>query len=87
MKDIIAKSPFYYFGILPAWSIYSPVQDNYSDVYVPEKVCECGSIKWKKKQTMILGFQNGIPLSKEIHRCKNCDKIRMAKHVGIKDQE
>jgi hypothetical protein len=82
-------SEFYHFGILPQVSIHSPIYDQYSDMYIPRETCDCGCKEWKEEGcTMILGhYQDGTRVYKDVHRCKNCKEVRMADHIGIKDQE
>lgn len=87
MKEIINKSEFYHFGILPQKCIHSPIRDQYSDSYNPDVTCKCGSSDWMQEGcTMILGhYLDGTPMYKDVHRCKSCFEVRMATHKGIKN--
>lgn len=76
-----SKSEFFHFGILPQVSIHSPIIDYYSKMYIPRETCECGSKEWIDS-TMIM-FEGYAP--KDIHRCKKCNEIRVADHIGAKD--
>lgn len=82
--DLLNKSEFFHFGILPRISIHSPIEDQYSSMYIPRKLCDCGSEQWIEEGcTMILGhYPDGTPLYKDVHRCKNCNEVRMADHIG-----
>ena len=83
MKEEVKKSEFYHFGILPQVCIHSIVEDEYSAMYIPQDKCDCGCNEWIDS-TMFLAKISGIPcLEKEVHRCKDCNKVRIATHKGI----
>jgi hypothetical protein len=84
---MINKSEFYHFGLLPSVSIHSPIEDQYSKMYIAREKCDCGCNEWIEKGcTMILGhYPDGTPLYKDVHRCKKCNKVRMADHIGLSD--
>lgn len=75
------KSEFFHFGILPQVCIHSLVQDEYSCMYSPQANCECGSSEWIDSTMEIV---NGLPI-KDVHRCKHCNKVRLATHIGYKE--
>lgn len=83
------KSEFYHFGILPAVCIHSPLPDLYSKMYTPRETCDCGCSEWIQEGcTMILcHYPDGTPMYKDVHRCRYCAEVRMADHVGLKDNE
>ncbi len=83
--DYLNKSEFYHFGILPQICIHSPLEDEYSYMYIPRDKCECGSTEWIEQGcTMLLGhYGDGTPIFKDVHRCKKCNEVRMADHIGI----
>lgn len=77
-----SNSEFFHFGILPQVCIHSLIEDEYSKMYVPQEVCKCGCKEWIDS-TMLMFI--GLP-EKEVHRCKDCNEVRIAKHIGIKDE-
>ncbi len=81
---IIGNSALYQFGLLPEICIHTPKEDEYSKMYNPQKQCDCGCKEWIEEGcTMILGHYNdGTPMYKDVHRCKNCFKVRIATHIG-----
>ncbi len=81
-----SKSEFFHFGILPRVSIHSVKKDQYSCMYKPRELCDCGCSEWLQEGcTMILGkYPNGEEMIKDVHRCRNCNEIRMADHIGKK---
>ena len=81
MNNHIDKSAFYHFGILPSVCIYTIKEDKYSKMYKVRDKCECGCSEWMPS-TMII--HKLLPL-KDIHRCKNCNEIRLCDHIGIID--
>lgn len=82
-EDLVNKSEFLHFGILPQVCIHSPIEDEYSKMYIAQETCECGSSTWIES-TMILGhFPDGEAVEKDVHRCDSCNEVRMAKHIGI----
>ncbi len=83
------KSAFYYFGLLPEVTIHSPAEDTYSKSYIARQNCNCGSSVWLENGcTMVLGhYSDGTPIYKDVHRCMVCKEVRMADHIGVKNEE
>jgi len=81
-------SAFYAFGLLPEICTHTPKEDHYSKMYVPDSECVCGCREWITSGcTMVLGHYNdGTPCYKDVHRCKECKEVRMATHIGIKNE-
>ena len=80
------KSEFYHFGILPEICIHSPIEDKYSKMYTPREKCDCGCSEWIEGKMDIVKPVNGYQYpQKDVHRCKNCNEVRMADHIGVKD--
>ncbi len=80
-----SKSEFFHFGILPQVCIHSLDEDEYSKMYQPITNCEkCNCEDWVESRMKI--FEDSIgykfPL-KRVHRCKNCNDVRIAKHIGM----
>lgn len=73
-----SKSDFYHFGTLPSVCIHSPIKDKYSKMYIPLEICECGCKEWVES-TMIKFI--GFSLDR-VHRCKDCNTVRIANHIG-----
>lgn len=80
MNEFRNKSEFYHFDVIPQVCIHSLVEDEYSKMYVPREVCECGCTEWVEG-TMQMFI--GLPL-KDVHRCKACNEVRMADHIGAR---
>jgi hypothetical protein len=79
MKD----SAFLNFKLLPEVALHTIEEDEYSELYIPREKCDCGCSEWIEKGcTMILGFCYGDPIYKDVHRCKECDEVRMADHIS-----
>lgn len=79
------KSEFYHFGILPQVSIHSPIEDQYSKMYIPRLKCDCGCTEWTEGKMDMFKPVNGYSFpQKDVHRCKECNDVRMADHVGVK---
>ncbi len=81
-------SAFVHFGILPSVCIHSVDEDQYSKMYIPNESCyECGGSEWIDgicfigKNDELFGFP-----PKNVHRCKSCDGIRLATHIGAKGE-
>jgi hypothetical protein len=74
-----SKSDFFHFGTLPQVCIHSLFEDEYSKMYIPQEVCDCGCKDWIDS-TMIKFV--GFPPS-DVHRCKECNAIRIANHIGL----
>jgi hypothetical protein len=82
MEEAKNKSEFYHFGILPRVCIHTPGEDQYSKMYKPREVCECGCKEWIDG-TMALANIGGVEcMFKDVHRCKECGKVRMSDHIG-----
>ena len=86
MMDEKSKSEFFHFGILPSICIHSLDEDQYSKMYIPQEKCEkCNGFEWIESTMKIVKDSMGyvFPL-KRVHRCKQCNEVRMADHIGIK---
>ena len=82
-----SKSEFFHFGILPQVCIHSPIEDDYSHMYKPRKICDCGSNQWINSTMNLLKSNDGNGFFlKQVHRCEKCDEVRMADHIGIKNE-
>lgn len=80
------KSEFFHFGILPQECIHSVDEDKYSKMYIPQEKCDCGCSDWVESSMKIFKDSMGYEFPKKrIHRCKECNEVRMAQHVGYKD--
>ncbi len=77
----IEDSAFAMFGILPEVCIHSLIEDEYSKSYIPREECDCGCREWIESTMRI--FQND-PLYRvrRVHRCRHCNEVRMADHIG-----
>lgn len=85
--DIIKDSEFFYFGILPQQCIHSLIEDEYSKMYIPQQKCECGCGEWVNSTMKMFEDINGYEFPKKyVHRCANCNEVRMADHIGVKDE-
>lgn len=85
--DIIKNSEFFHFGILPSVCIHSPIEDEYSKMYNPRQKCECGCEEWVDGLMDIVKPMNGYEFPKKnVHRCAKCSEVRMADHIGVKDE-
>lgn len=82
------NSEFYHFGILPQVTIHSVVEDKYSHMYIPRENCDCGCSEWITEGcTMVLAhYSDGTPIYKDVHRCNECKSVRLAYHIGIKNE-
>ena len=79
------NSEFFHFGILPELCIHTLEEDEYSKMYIPQEKCDCGSSEWFES-TMILGtYPCGTHVIKDVNRCSQCNNVRMARHIGLKD--
>jgi len=77
------ESAFYQFGLLPEVCIHSPIEDQYSKSYIPRKTCECGCNEWIDSTMKIIEDSMGYEFpKKDVHRCKKCNNVRMADHIG-----
>lgn len=80
-----SKSEFYHFGILPQVCIHSLDEDEYSKMYIPQEKCKCGSSDWIES-TMDIIVPKGFTFpQKRVHRCKECNEVRIANHIGYKE--
>ena len=81
-----SNSEFFHFGILPRECVHTPEEDDYSKMYKPQEICECGCKDWIERGcTMILAhYIDGTPIYKDVHRCSNCFTVRMSRHIGKK---
>jgi len=83
-----SNSEFYHFGILPQLCIHSPMEDEYSKMYIAREKCDCGSSNWLENCTMILGhYPDGTAIYKDVHRCSECFEVRVADHIGLKNND
>ena len=86
MKEHIDNSAFYHFGILPSISIHSLDEDLYSPMYIPREICDCGCKEWKESTMKIIeDFQGYEYPKKRVHRCVQCNEVRIADHRGPKE--
>ena len=84
----INDSEFFHFGILPQICIHSLDEDEYSPMYKPNEICECGNSEWIESEMKIIEDLEGYEFPKKrVHRCKQCNEVRMAKHIGIRDDK
>lgn len=82
MEQYKNKSEFYHFGVLPRMCIHSPIEDEYSHMYVPQEKCDCGCSKWVDGKMPLVEMM-GVPcMFKDVHRCKDCNEVRVANHIG-----
>lgn len=87
MNDWINKSEFYHFRILPQLCIHSIIEDEYSKMYIPREKCDCGCFEWIEGKMDIIKSEHGLKFpQKDVHRCKKCNEVRMADHIGLKDE-
>lgn len=78
----ISKSEFYHFGILPQVCIHSLDEDEFSKMYTPQEKCDCGCGDWIESEMQICA---NFYSPKKVHRCKTCNEVRIANHIGYKD--
>ncbi len=78
------KSDFFNYGILPKICIHSLIEDPYSKMYIPRDKCECGGNEWIESTMDIVKPVKGYEFpKKDVHRCKECNEVRMADHIGV----
>ena len=78
------NSEFYNFGILPQICIHSLIEDEYSKMYIPRKQCDCGCAEWIEGKMDIIKPMNGYEFpKKDVHRCKECNEVRISDHIGL----
>ncbi len=88
MTNWISKSEFFHFGILPQVCIHSLDEDNYSKMYTPQERCKCGCSDWIESTMKMFQDSFGYEFPKKrVHRCKSCNEVRIAHHIGIKENE
>jgi hypothetical protein len=64
---------------LPRVSIHSIIEDQYSKYYEPRESCACGCKEWIYSEMDILKPTLGhVWPRKQVHRCKQCNCVRMA---------
>ncbi len=81
-----SKSDFFHFGTLPQVCIHSVIEDEYSKMYIPQETCDCGCKEWINGTMDIIEPVPGSSYpKKDVHRCKKCNKVRIANHIGAKD--
>ena len=86
--EYLNKSEFYHFGILPRICIHSLIEDEYSKMYVPRQKCECGCCQWVAGKMDIIKESNGhLYPKKDVHRCKECNEVRLSDHIGVVNEE
>lgn len=82
-EEILSKSEFYHFGILPGVCIHSLIEDQYSKMYIPRKKCDCGCLEWIEGEMDVMKPIPGFYSPKRhVHRCKNCKEVRLSDHIG-----
>jgi hypothetical protein len=79
------KSEFFHFGILPQVCIHSLDEDEYSKMYIPQEKCDCGCSDWIESTMKIIEDRIGYNFHKRVHRCKECNEVRIANHIGYKE--
>jgi len=85
MSEWLDKSDFFHFGTLPQVSIHSIIEDQYSKMYIPREKCDCGCSEWIDGKMKIVEDCFGYEFpKKDVHRCKDCNEVRMADHVAAK---
>ena len=81
-----SKSEFFHFGILPSVCIHSLDEDQYSKMYIPQEKCDCGSNVWIESTMKIIENSFGYEFPKKrVHRCKECNQVRIAYHIGTEN--
>ena len=84
----VDKSEFFHFGILPQVCIHSLDEDEYSKMYVPQEKCRCGCLDWiESTMKIVKDFMGHEFPKKRVHRCKECNEVRIAYHVGFKEND
>ncbi len=88
IAELAKNSEFYHFGILPSVCIHSLIEDEYSKMYIPRQSCECSCEIWIDGKMDIVKPINGYTFpKKDVHRCADCNEVRMADHIGVKDDQ
>ena len=83
-----SKSEYFHFGLLPETCIHSLDEDEYSKMYIPQQLCDCGCSEWVESTMKIVedSYCFTFP-TKRVHRCKSCNEVRISNHIGIKQSE
>lgn len=77
------NSAFLHFGLLPEICIHSLIEDQYSAMYIPREFCGCGANEWVISTMKMTADDSPIQLPpKDVHRCKKCNEVRLADHIG-----
>ena len=78
----IKNRDFFHFGTLPQICIHSLDEDEYSPKYKPNEICECGCDEWIESEMKIVKDLDGYEFPKKrVHRCKQCNEVRIAKLI------
>ncbi len=81
-----SKSDFFHFGTLPNVCIHSLDEDEFSKMYIPQDRCNCGGNEWIDSTMKIIEDFMGYEFPKKrVHRCKACNEVRIAHHIGIEN--
>ena len=79
-----SESAFLEFGLLPGVCIHSIIEDRYSKMYVARTICQCGCSEWVDSSIEIIRDLMGYEYpKKQMHRCKQCNQVRMADHISV----
>jgi len=66
-------------GKLPDVCIHTPIEDAYSEYFLPRITCDCGSVDWMDGELKVIKDSFGYEFPKKpVHRCKSCNEIRLA---------
>jgi hypothetical protein len=86
MRSILNEIEFYHFGLLPQVCIHSLDKDEYSKSYIAQEICDCGCKEWIESTIKMFEdyMEYDFPL-KRVHRCQQCNTVRIAHHIGVKD--
>lgn len=64
--------------------IHSLDEDEYSKMYIPKEKCDCGCNEWTESTMKIVKDSFGYEFPKKrVHRCKECNQVRISYHIGI----
>jgi hypothetical protein len=81
-------SEFLLSGKLPKVCIHTPLGDQYSKYYEPEKKCKCNCDNWIDGEMDIIKSIEGFNFPpKKVHRCKNCNAVRVAHMIEVQDEQ
>jgi hypothetical protein len=81
-KEALNNSAFAHFGLLPRVCIHQPEKDEYSHMYKAREVCDCGCNKWIDGKMALAQIMDVQCMFKNVHRCKKCNEVRVADHIG-----